>query len=148
MSKKLKVLVPVLVAVVLLTVGITVPVMAQDDESAPEVGDKGLLARVAAILDIPEEDLVNAFKQAQQEMREEAFIEALDKAVEKGWLTQEEADQIEEWWQQRPEIIDRDLSRLATGLPGLRFRLWANHKIGLAPRLHMPRLSEAILEAP
>jgi hypothetical protein len=66
-----KVLVSVLVAVVLLTVGGVTMVMAQEkepvqEEPAPQLeGRTGLLARVADILDIPEEDLINAFGQAQ-----------------------------------------------------------------------------------
>ena len=75
MSKRVKILVSVVIAVVLLTVGIAVPVMAQEESTpTPERGTKGLLTRVAEILDIPQEKLVNAFEQAQQEMRDEAFI--------------------------------------------------------------------------
>ena len=109
MSKRMKVLVSVLVAVVLLTVGSAAAVMA-DDGSTPTsntTSTKGLLARVAEILDIPQENLVNAFKQARREMREEAFIRYLDKAVEKGLITQQEADEIKEWWEQKPEAFDR-----------------------------------------
>ena len=69
MSKKIKVLVSVLVAVLLLTVGGTTIAMAQEEEeSAPQVEVNGLLTRVAEILDIPEEDLVAAIDQARQEM--------------------------------------------------------------------------------
>ena len=67
MSRKVKVLVSVLVAVVLLITGTTAAVMAQE-EPAPEPEANGLLARVAGILDIPEEDLITAFQQARQEM--------------------------------------------------------------------------------
>ena len=108
MSKKVKVLVSVLVAVVLLTVGSAAAVMA-DDGSTPTsntTGDNGLLARVAQNLGIAEVELANAFEQARQEMREEAFIRYLDKAVEDGLITQPEANEIEEWWEQRPEGID------------------------------------------
>ena len=88
--------------------GGAVTVMAQEKPTpTPEAGAKGCLARVAEILDIPQEDLVNAFKQAQQEMRQEAFIRALDEAVEQERITQEEANQIKEWWEQRPEVVDR-----------------------------------------
>jgi len=112
MSKKVKIIVSVLVAVVLLTVGGVATVMAQEEEPvqeepAPQLeGRTGLLARVADILDIPEENLINAFRQAQQEMRQEAFIRALDKAVEKGLITQEEADEIKEWRENKPEALD------------------------------------------
>ena len=110
MSKKVKVLVSVLVAVILLTVGGMATVLAQENDeevtaTANETGTNGLLARVAGILGIPQEELVNAFRQAQQEMREEAFIKYLDKAVEKELITQEEADEIKGWWDERPEVL-------------------------------------------
>jgi len=116
MSKKVKVLVSVLVVVILLTVGGTATVLAQENDeevtaTANETGTNGLLARVAGILGVPQEELVNAFKQAQQEMREEAFIRYLDKAVEKGLITQEEADEIKGWWGERPEALDRSVLR-------------------------------------
>ena len=71
MSKKMKVLVSVVVAVVLLTVGSITTVMAQE-EPTPTPQANGLLARVAEILDIPQERLVEAFQQARQEMKQEA----------------------------------------------------------------------------
>ena len=116
MPKKVKVLVSVLVVVILLTVGGMATVLAQENgeevtATANETGTNGLLARVAGILGIPQEELVNAFKQAQQEMREEAFIRYLDKAVEKELITQEEADEIKEWWGERPEVLDRSVLR-------------------------------------
>ena len=70
MSKKVKVLISVVAAVLLLTVGTTAVVMAQE-EPAPEPRANGLLARVAGILDIPEEDLITAFNQARQEIGQE-----------------------------------------------------------------------------
>ena len=137
MSKRMKVLVSVMVAMLLLTVGIAVPVMAQEKPTpTPEPSTKifmvtanttGLLARVAEILDISEEDLINAFKQAQQEMRQEAFNQTLDKAVEEGLLTQDEAEEIKEWWGQKPEVLDRGLLRHAFGSAALS----ANHKPGV-----------------
>jgi len=74
MSKRIKVLVVVLAAVLLLTVGGTATVMAQEEPaSTPQAN--GFLARVAEILDIPQEGLVDAFKLARQEMRQEACEE-------------------------------------------------------------------------
>ena len=130
MSKRMKVLVAVLLAILLLTVGTTTSVIA-DEEPKPEAGTKGLLARVAEILDIPQEDLTNAFKQAQQEMREEAFIRSLDKAVEKGRITPEEADEIKEWCEQRPEVLDSGLFLRSFGFPALRSgHMWGGHMWG------------------
>ncbi len=129
MSKKMKVLVSMLVAVLLLTVGGTAVVLAQEDEEpapTPRAEASGLLARVAEILDIPEEDLVNAFSQARGEIRQErcegAFTQALEKAVEEGILTQEEAGEIREWWEQKPEALGFGLLQNACGVLGPRAR--------------------------
>ena len=121
MSKKVKVLISAVAAVLLLTVGATTAVMAQDEpEPTPEAEANGLLARVAEILDIPNEDLESAFRQAQQEMRQEAFIRGLDKAVENERITQEEADAIKEWWEQKPEVMDSGQFGHALGSQTLR----------------------------
>ena len=106
MSKKLKVLISAMVVALLLTVGATVTVMAEGEAETtppPEVSENALLERVAAILGIDEEDLVNAFEQAQQEMCEEAFINRLNQAVEEGLITREQADEIIEWWLEKPD---------------------------------------------
>jgi hypothetical protein len=111
MSKKVKVLISALVIAVLLTVGATATVMAEGEEETtppPEAPAKGLLERVAGILEIDEEDLINAFEQAQQEMREEAFISRLNQAVEEGLITREQADEIIEWWELRPDNAIRE----------------------------------------
>ncbi len=129
MSKRVKLIVSVVVAMLLLTVGIAVPVMAQEEpRPTPEAGTNGLLARVAEILDISEENLLNAFKQARQEMKEEAFLRGLDKAVAKGFIAQEEADEIEEWWEQKPEVLDRSRLRHAFGFPTLRNHIFGAHR--------------------
>ena len=117
MSKKVKVLISVLAAVVLLTVGTATAVMAQDNGStANTTGANGLLARVAGNLGISQWELTDAFQQARQELRQEmrqmwqerrqeAFLKAIDKAVGKELITQDEADEIREWWEQRPEAL-------------------------------------------
>jgi len=122
MSKRVKVLISVLVAVVLLTVGGTATVMAQEPTPPPEAGTNGLLARVAEILGVSLDDITNAFRQAWQEMgedtpgkfrrafrfrrvlgmSEEELIKALGRAVEEGRIKQEQAGKIQQWWQQRP----------------------------------------------
>ena len=112
MSKRMKVLIAVVVAILVLAVGSTAMVMAQDEPTpTPETEANGLLARVAEILDIPQEDLTSAFKQAQQEIRQEAFLKFLDKAVEEERITQEEADEYLEWREQMPEACERLMPR-------------------------------------
>ncbi len=139
MSKKMKILVSVLVAILVLTVGGTTIALAQDDEDvepeeelATEVTPNGFLARVAEILDIPEEELIEVFQQVRQEMMAErcddAFNQALDKAVAEELLTPEEAEEIREWWEEKPEVLAPGLLQRAFGfrnqqcgqLPGVR----------------------------
>lgn len=141
MSKKVKVLISVMLAILLMAAGSTV-VMAQDEpEPTPEAGVKGLLARVADILDIPKEDLIDAFKQARQEMRQEAFIQALSRAVEKGRITQGEADQIIEWREQRPEVMDQIwLSRFCAPPALGQCYMWREHNEWHGPGPHRPPL--------
>ena len=108
MSKKLKVLISVLVATLLLTVGGVTMVMAEGEEETTPLAEaraKGLLERVADILEIDQEALIDAFEQAQQEMCEEAFINRLNQAVEEGLITQGQADEIIEWWGQKPGVL-------------------------------------------
>ncbi len=144
MPKKMRVIISVLVAVLLLTVGGTAVVMADDGSTATEneTNRRGLLASVAEILNIPQEDLVNAFEQARQETREECqemrqerqeirqqvrqgkVEKDLNKAFEKGLITQDETNQIKEWWQEKPEALDR-LSPRAHISPAIRGRhMW------------------------
>ena len=156
MSKKVKVLISVLVVALLLTAGGVTMVMAEGEEETtppPEASAKGLLERVADFLGIDQADLIDAFKQAQQEMREEAFINRLNQAVEEGRITQEQADEIikwwglrpddeiREWWGQKPEVIKPGMVERA-----LRFRasprvhMRNGHRVGFCPRL--PRLAD------
>lgn len=117
MSRKMRIFIPVLVAILILTAGSAAMVLAQEGEEEPTspAETNGLLARVAEILGISPEELMTAFRQARQEMTEEkwteAFDRALDKAVEKGLLTAEEAEEIREWWAQKPESLNMSLLR-------------------------------------
>lgn len=97
-------------------VGVTTGVVfAQDeDETQPEAQHGALLEKVCDIYEdntgdaIDPEALKDAFVAAQGEMMAEAMESYLDKLVEVGIITQEEADQLKEWWEARPE----------TSLPG------------------------------
>jgi hypothetical protein len=63
--------------------------------------------KAAAKLGVTEQELVNAFRQVSQEMRTNRFQNALKNAVSNGRLTQGEADQITNWWAQRPAALDK-----------------------------------------
>jgi len=138
MSKKMKVLIAVLVAILTLTVSGTVAVLAQENEetepdealverleeliprvrlfmSTMEPGE--LLSRVADRLGISEEELSDAFAQAKEDIMaergEQSFEELLDRAVEEGLITEEEAAEIAGWWEQKPEAFNRAMLRNA-----------------------------------
>jgi hypothetical protein len=106
-------------------VGVTTGVVfAQDeDETQPEAQHEALLEKVCDIYEdntgvtIDPEALKDAFVAAQGEMMAEAMESYLDKLVEEGIITQEEADQLKEWWEARP---DTPLSRgpMFRGSPG------------------------------
>lgn len=101
-------------------------------EQKPEVSHPGLLMRIlkavrqnqlpgragarhlgpsvvkaADILGIPKEDVIAAFKQAQQEKKLDLRDKMLEKAVEKGLITSEEAGEIKSWWESKPAALDR-----------------------------------------
>jgi len=74
MSRRIKVLISVLGVMLLMVMGTATMAMAQEEEeleSVPPAEECGLMARVAEILDISQDDLDSAFEQAREEMREE-----------------------------------------------------------------------------
>ncbi len=115
---KRKWFIPVVVASVLLIGGVVGGVVVAGNDSTTgtedqsQVGDRfqALLDRVCAIylekmgVAIDSEQLKDAVKQAQSEMRDEAIENWLQNLVSKGEITQEEADQYLEWWQSRPDV--------------------------------------------
>jgi hypothetical protein len=123
MSRRLKLVLPIALLVALLTVGIAPVAMAQappSQQSQPE--GKSLLARVAEILggNVTEQRLIDAFKQANLQIRNEAVEKALEKAVSDNRISSTEAGQIRQWWQQRPAALD---SLISGFLPRLAPRL-------------------------
>ena len=76
-------------------------------ESDGETSRLGLIARVANILGLQEQQVQDAFDQARQELRDEQFEEMvgqrLDSLVESGRITQEQADELREWYAERPD---------------------------------------------
>jgi len=111
MSKKVKIILSVLLAVVVLTAGVVSVAMAQTPPQ-PQAEGNGLLARVAEILggNVTEQGLIDAFKQANLQIRNEAIEKALDKAVSDNRVSSAEAEQIRQWWQGRPAALDSLIS--------------------------------------
>jgi len=162
MSKKMKVLVSVLVAILLLTVGGTTIALAQDDEELeedeltteevegilPDEESDNLLARVAEILGISEEELRDIFRQAREEVRDERFDEALysmlDKAVEEGLLSDNESQEIREWWEEKPEALTPGLLQRAFWAMHSRLKPLTGNRFGNSPELRQKALEKAL----
>lgn len=70
-----------------------------------EVRDE-IQSRVAEILDIDAADLGDALQQAREEHRTTEMDARLDQAVVDGTITQEEADEIRAWLDDRPEVFE------------------------------------------
>jgi hypothetical protein len=75
-----------------------------------ETRQEALLDRVCQIYQentgvaIDPQQLKDAFAQAQKEMQDEALQSWLQKLVNEGKITQDQADQYLQWWQSRPDI--------------------------------------------
>ncbi len=94
--------VPLLMA--LLALGVTLGVaLAQGDGEDGDSPVQSFVARVAAILGLDEAQVQDAFDQAAGEAREERLRMKLDRMVEQGRITQEQADEYREWLQARPD---------------------------------------------
>jgi len=110
--KRTKILVIAVVVVILaLIAGLATTVLAGESGGGTDTGDNSsaptLASKVATILGLDESEVTDAFQQARQEMQGQAVDNLLDKAVEEGLIDQGEADQIMEWWQNRPEALGK-----------------------------------------
>jgi len=89
-----------------LALGITGgPVRADGGDTAGVPPSKSFVARVADKLGLDEAKVQAAFKQVAREMQDEALQKKLDAMVTQGRLTQEQADQVKQWYQARPEAV-------------------------------------------
>lgn len=89
-----------------------------DQETSPH---DIFLSKVAEKLGLDEETVAAAMDEARDEMRLEALQERLKEAVDAGTITQEEADQILQWEQSRPDALDK------LGGPGLESGMGGRH---------------------
>ena len=115
----------------LITVGLTTFVLAQE---SPEQGEdiarsprQTFIGKVANILGIEEEQLVDAFKQAKQEMKEEAVEQCLQRALDNECIDEQQADEIREWRQNLPEVLKDLGNRMRHNLGDIfRNKEWPN----------------------
>jgi len=117
--KKRKWFIPVVVVSVLLIGGITGGIVAANNNSSNTTAGnqtqaanqyQALLDRACAIYEentgvaINSTQLKTALEQAQSEMQNETLQNWLQNLVDKGKITQSEADQYLTWWQSKPNI--------------------------------------------
>jgi hypothetical protein len=101
-SKKFILLAVLVVAIVAGSIGGIVYAQGNDEEDvAPRTE---LLDRVADKLGIDPQQLKDAFTEVIGEMQDEAQLQWLDKAVEEGLITEEEAAAYSDWWAARPDV--------------------------------------------
>jgi hypothetical protein len=84
----------------LLIAGVTAAATYADNGQGPAGGK--LLARVAQILNIDQQKLADAFKQAGTELGQERMNSTFDKWVKDGKLTQDQANQYKAWLAAKP----------------------------------------------
>ena len=90
-------------------------VLAHDGGTDGSSPLQSFTSRVAGILGLDESQLLDAFKQASQELESFTLQRSLDRQVELGRLTQEQADEYLDWYQARPDSLSSGLP-----VPGLR----------------------------
>ena len=111
---KLRIITPIAIVVVAVTaIGFSVA-FAQGDGKG-DFNASRLSAKVAEILGLDTAVVDGAIKQAREELRDEAIQKKLNALVEKGRLTQEQADEYLNWIQSRPE-----------GIPGIGKHHWGH----------------------
>ena len=87
---------------------------------AGSTGDRGETgSRVAEILELDEQTVTDAFGEAMQQQFDEALQARLNNLVEAGRITQEQADELKAWYDERPE-----------GVPGIGFGKRGFHRGG------------------
>jgi hypothetical protein len=102
--KSRKFLLLLVLAVVIVAGSVGGIVYAQGDDEEDVASRTELLDRVADKLGIDPQQLKDAFTEVIEEMRDEAQLKWLEKAVEEGLITEEEAQAYSEWWAARPDI--------------------------------------------
>ncbi len=103
MWRRKKIIIIGLLATVLL-VGSVGGVAFAQTENGDDSQPKTLLARVAEKLEIGQQELEDAFAEAKSEMRDEALDSYLQKLIDAGKITEEEAVQYKAWLQAKPDM--------------------------------------------
>ena len=123
-NKKI-IIIEVLVVVMLVATLGTVAIARADDENTNQ-GQKNttsLMEKVAEIYQantgtaIDAEELENAFVQARQEIMTANRYQFLDKLVEMGKITQEQADEFKAWLEAKPNVFTDEFKQWLESRP-------------------------------
>ena len=93
-------------------------VMAQETGGGEDTAPKTILGHVATILGLEEAAVEDAFQQARKDQRTQAYRVMLDRRVEKGYITSEEAEEQYLWFQSRPNSLAGSFGRGGQQRPG------------------------------
>jgi hypothetical protein len=110
MKKYMKVGLIALAAITALSFGVTAIASAQSTDSgvtATVEPGQVFAGKLAGILGLDEGQVSDAIQQARQEMMQEFQVKRLQNAVDEGLITEEEAEQIQAWWDSRPEAMQK-----------------------------------------
>jgi hypothetical protein len=126
-SKKF-IIVAAIIGVVLVGALAGVALAQTNSDGSPTTPGKTLIARVATILGLDQQKVEDAFKQAKQDMENEALNARLKAMVDSGKITQKQADDYENWWQSRPQDVMPGLGPRVFGRGGfgMRWRQFPN----------------------
>jgi hypothetical protein len=124
-TKKFIIVMAIAATLAIASVGGVVLAQGNEEENdQPEAQHAALLERVCEIYEdntgtaIDADDLQTAFTQAQNEIREEALQNRLQGLVDDGKITQEQADELLEWWEARPEDLPFGFAPMFSGMGG------------------------------
>ena len=90
----------------ILALGITAGAVLAKGNGDGDSAAKSFAGRVAAILGLEEAQVKDAFTQAANEAWEDRLNSKLDRMVEQGRITQDQADEYQEWFQSKPDGFD------------------------------------------
>ena len=125
-NKKIIIIEVLVVVMLIATVGIAAVAQADDENvEQDQVSTCDVIEKVAEIYEantgtaIDAEELENAFVQARQEIRTENRYNFLDKLVELGKITQEQADEFKAWLEARPDILTDEFQQWLESRPDI-----------------------------
>ncbi|MCX5999150.1 MAG: hypothetical protein NTU41_06015 [Chloroflexi bacterium] len=125
-NTKIKLMAIVAAAVALVALVLTTTVFASSSSSSATSltnnTRQDFIDKVASNLGLTSDQVTAAFDKAQNQTLDEQIQERLQEAVTNGTITQEESDQILEWWTSRPDALSklgmRFLGQGGTGMGG------------------------------